>query len=332
MIKKLWNSRGGGSVYPILLVLITSFVSLLVIQFTELNNYVISMQKARYSKAVEIAASTAMATIELSNDVSQYNTDGADFGFALGDNMDNLAIISLGYTMDKQLLVDKRRFTKVFYDVLFRNFQVKMEDNAKVMAFKRYVPLKAIIQYDTMFLSTYEEENPDNVKLEDYYDDKWYTYRMFFRDSVTNKTIYLTLSDKCYVLIDETEDVDGDGDVDQDDMKERFKESNRHYFSVIDTSVDPTYSHIDEATKNRELANSVRNTLQSFVNQYKESHYNYNIHIGEFDEQRFINSVKDVTFFCLVEGIPIKSAFSKEPDRSFYAFKYGGASLKRADQ
>lgn len=280
MVKYLKNKKGDGSVVPILLVMSVTLVSMLYIFYHQIDNSIVGMQKDRYSKAVDMAVNTAMATIELSaeKDINEET---------------NLEKIALGYTLDKRLVVDKDKFKDIFYNVLFRNVQIVIGNTYKEEAFKRYVPLKAIIQYDTISLSTY--------------DDQWRDYRLFYTDETTGQKVFLTLGEQCYTINENLPE------------EERFQEVNKQYITI------------SEAKRNIELTKAIRVEMEDFVNAYKVNHYDYNINIPSFDSHKFSGAVNDVTFFCLVEGIPIRSFLSKEPDRSFYCFSFGGASLRRAD-
>ena len=317
MIKKLKNNRGDGSVFPIMIMIIASFISILVIYFMQFNNHLINMQKIRYSKAVDMAVSTAMATIELSTATEETvdtKTNLDSIGYQ--DESTSLEDLSMGHVVSKDLKVDKNRFAKVFYTVLMKNFQADLSDTEKLRYFRRYVPLKAIIEYDTMYLSSYKDDifeevdtDADGIKDEVVFKGvNWHAYRLFYYDEDIGKTVFLTLSGKCYVV--------NEGLL----LSDRFLEANRMYIDI------------DEAKRNSELARTVRSNLESFVNLYKENSYDYQITIGHFDEHKFLSAVNNVTFFCMVEGIPIKSIFTDEPNNTFYAFNFGGASLKRADQ
>lgn len=307
MLKKLRSQSGDGSVFPTVVIICVSFIAMMVIFVFEIDHQIINLQKARYTKAVDMAVATSAAKIELSDDVNAATEDEQRIGKK--EELSNLDIIAWGYGFEKKLRVNKKKLINIFYEVLLRNFQVQGVD--RIEAFKKYVPLKAILEYDTMSLSSY--------------DDVWQEYRLFFIKydpaAAENTNIYMTLSDKCYTLIDKNLP-----------MEQRFTEENRLYFSVTDPNDLNNTLQVTEAEKNRELGKAVRRILEGFANVYKSNHYGYQLEIGYFDEHKFLSAAKDVTFFCLVEGIPIKSFLSSEPDRSFYAFSFGGASLKRADQ
>ncbi len=293
MFKYLKNIKGDGSVVPIFLILSISLVSATIIFCKQLDTNLLRLQKARYTKAVDMSVNTAVSTIELSTEQDEN----------LGTNLDKIA---LGYTLDNRLVVDKEKFSEVFYQVLFRNMQIVSGDRTREEAFKRYVPLKAIIQYDTIWLSAY--------------DDDWQSYPMFFIDRATGHKIFLTLGSRYYTL----RDVNQSWNL----------EANKNYCSIITPNSDnlPNTYGITEEFKQRMLAEIVEDSIESFVNAYKLNHKDYDITLGYFDRSGFSSAVKDVTFFCLVEGIPMKSFFSNEPDRSFHMFSFGGASLRRADQ
>ncbi|HBY20143.1 MAG TPA: hypothetical protein DEG71_03890 [Clostridiales bacterium] len=308
MIKRIKNNRGDASVFPIMIIMIVSFISGLVIYYMQFDNHIIILQKIRYSKAVDMAVSTAVATIELSPVTEKHDNIGYQ------DESSGLEDLSMGHVLNNQLKVDKDKFAKVFYTVLMKNFQVDISDTQKLKAFRRYVPLKAIIEYDTMYLSSYEDDEFD-VADEDEDGDKdellkvkWHAYRLFYYDEDIGDTVFLTLSGKCYTVLESLS------------LEDRFLEANRNYVDI------------DEDKRNRELATAVRSNLEAFVNLYKENPYDYQIKIGHFDEHKFMSAINNVTFFCMVEGIPIKSIFSNEPNNSFFAFNFGGASIKRADQ
>ncbi len=293
MLKYLKNNKGDGSVVPIFLILSITLVSTTIIFCMQLDTNLLRLQKARYAKAVDMSVNTAVATIELSTE--QDENQGT-----------SLEKIALGYTLDKRLLVDKEKFSEVFYEVLFRNMQVLSGDRTMEEAFKRYIPLKAIIQYDTIWLSAY--------------DDEWQSYPMFFIDRASGQKIFLTLGTRYYTL----RNVNQAWNI----------ESNKNYCSIITPNIDnlPNTYGITQEFKERMLAEIVEDSIESFVNAYKLNHKDYDITLGYFDKSGFSSAVKDVTFFCLVEGIPMKSFFSNEPDRSFRMFSFGGASLRRADQ
>lgn len=329
MFCRLINKTGNSSAIPIFLILVVSFVGTVTYFYKTVDVQIVELQKSKYRSAVDMAVKTAVATIELST-VSDI------------DDISNLDKIALGYTIKKKVIVDKNKLISIFYDVLWRNISLNNSPEAQ-MAFKRYIPVKAVVQYDTISLSTF--------------DDKWYNYKIFKTidddndPSTPGKLVFLTLSDEYYTLnntsdlnkydptidlftiSDEIEKAEKAGDTQKleklEKLKWLFSSENKTIYSVNDPN-NPF--HITETQKNKWIAEYVREMLNSFINAHKLSKFDYKIMIGHFDDHRFLSAMKDVTFFCFVEGIPIKSFLSKEPDRSFYTFSFGGASLRRADE
>ena len=292
MMKFLKNNRGDGSAIPILFILIVSLAAIMIIFIKQIDVNLINLQKARYTKAIEMAVNTALTTVELAPALNP-------------DDESNLDVIALGYTLNNKMEVDKERLAEVFLQTLYRNVQAK--NITQQEQFKQYVPLMAVVQYDTLWMTAYCDKT------------NWKDYSLGYYDSDNAVYVFLTLEDKYFTLTDNDPDSWND-------------ETKREYHSIFPTDEIDNPFDLTEADRNQYLADAVANNLTGFVNGYKKSHKYYAVNIGAFDKGSFSNSVKDVTAFCFVEGIPIKTFLSNEPDRSFYSFKLGGASIKRADQ
>jgi len=219
----------------------------------------------------------------------------------------NLEAISMGYTVHNQMMLDKTKLAKVFEDVLYRNVQAKSVYQKN--QFNQYIPLMGVLQNDRISFLAYcgkDLENPNSTTL-----TPWQDYPLYVHDEADGKRIYLTLGDDYFTLIDES--------------IPWTTESNRNYDSLSNLNMT-------EKQKNELLYKVVKDDINSFANTYKESHNHYTFTLRNFDKNSFLASINDVTVFCVVEGIPIKTILSNEPDKSFYMAKFGGASLKRADQ
>lgn len=342
MLNKLKSNNGNGTAIGLMLVLIVSIMFGMPYFYKQIELEIINYQKHRYQKAVDMAVKTSMATIELT-------------GYQDINNASDLDKIALGYSVQKELKVDKQKLCQIFYSVLWKNINLETNEYRQEL-FKRYIPLKALVEGDSISLSTY--------------DDVWYTYRLSydlgFESGGPSDKVFFTLTDKYYRLKDNnllnyydpskaedpTSEVDATIDTPDGTQTVKvktnaaFMESNKIYFTLnpkapafdsndLTTPYIPKYKSTDdltEAKKNQIIAQIIQNHLNGFVNDKKVSQLNYNIRLGDFDERKFLNATKDITFFCLVEGIPIKSVFSQEPDKSFYTFSFGGASIKRIDE
>ncbi|MGE5473753.1 MAG: hypothetical protein ACM3UU_05990 [Ignavibacteriales bacterium] len=332
MLRRLKNSKGEGSVFPIILMIIVTTVFMISIFLLNLDSNLRELQKDRYIKAVDMAVNTAMANIELSNEDLNNHLSDQQQQIGIVYEASNLDLIASGYQSHKRLIVDKEALMDVFYDVLLRNFQMKGLEN--VENFQRYIPLKAILQYDTISVSSGMHYDAIRGK----YVDDWQDERLFFKSGATN--IYMTLEDKCYTVNDALA------------INQRFLETNKNYFSVNSTNL----LGITPEKKRREMARCVENILRSHANSSKliinesgeQKYYSnsgigrYQLSFADFDNilhnkdqadkiNTTLNSPKDVTFYCIVEGLPMKSLYG-QIDNSFVAFSYGGSSLKRADE
>lgn len=338
MFKFLKSKKGDGSVVPIFIILAVTYVGSIIYFYKEIDLQIVNLQKQRYISAVNMAVKTAIATVELSDQQDySYNTPGAD-------EVTNLHKIALGYTVSKKMTVDKDKLLQVFYEVLWRNVYV-YDSFERREAFKKYVPLKALVMNDTISLSTYPK-NPGDP-------DVWSNYKIFANigTAASPDYVYLTLSDEYYRLADTSNLNNYNPLIDEMHpdfltVNSAFHESNKVYFTVdksadsVPTPADqntlsePKYCAADNMTterKNRLIAEYVQSSINAFVNSNKSNVEGYEVALGHYDETRILSAINDVTFFCLVEGIPIKSFLSKEADRTFYTFSFGGGSLRRAD-
>ena len=91
-----------------------------------------------------MAVNTALTTVELA---PPQNLDAES----------NLETIALGYTLTSKMQVDKDRLTDVFLQTLFKNVQAK--NITQQEQFKQYVPLLAVVQYDTLWMTAYCEKD-----------------------------------------------------------------------------------------------------------------------------------------------------------------------------
>jgi len=331
MLKKLKDSKGDGSVLPITLVILLISLFVMIIFILNLDGSLFELQKDRYIKAVDMAVNTAIAGVELSNDSN-------------GLEATSLELIGTGYENQKRVLINKEKLVDDFYDILLRNMPIKGID---VATLQKHIPLKAILQYDTISVSSryyhekdiaggtvivkesWNKNNFDNNKKK--YNDVWDEIRLGFRTKLGTE-VFMTIGDKCYTLIDST--------LPEEQL---FLEGNREYFSVLDSSVSGVKiidgEKITLERKNKELALRVQSILREYASSNERGRYN--ISISDFDylmhveDKRIANSInaaKDVTFYCLVEGLPMKSLLNGEKKDSFSLFSYGGTSLKRADE
>ena len=320
MLKFLKNKKGNASAVPIFLILATTFVVTVYGFYMDMDMEIIKIQKDRYRYAVDMAVKTALSTIELSDEQSLEN-------------------IMMGYSVNKKLMIDKDKFTQVFYSTIFRNVYA-YGNPQRSEYFKRYIPMKAIIMYDTIWISSFEDDVKNNplptdtdavIHMPDGNDD-WNEYKIFyydedlkFRDRPDDpnekpKTYYFTLKDQYFTLYDPNYK---DPITNKPDP---FAEGNRDYAPLGQLGKP------DKAFRDHILAQNVRESLQNFANLHKLNQQGYMLNIGEFQDSELLNAVNDVTFFCLVEGIPLKSFLSNNPDKSFYMVSFGGASLSRADE
>lgn len=293
-MNRIFNNKGDGSALPILFILIISISAVIIILIKQVDTSLIAVQKARYTKAIEMSLNTALASIELSPSQNP------------GEET-NLEKLAMGYTIDNKMQVNTEKLRDVFLQTLFNNVQAK--NIRQQEQFKRFVPLLAVVQYDRIWLNAYCDSKYVSESPLTYYDND------------DNKYYYLTLRDEYYSVNVPPSD---------SDPTPWKKEDNRTYYNINNPANNP--AELTEAIKNKHLADIIESSLSAFADGYSESHKGYKINIGNFDKEGFSNSVKDVSVFCFVEGIPIKSILSDEPDRSFYAFRFGGASIKRVDQ
>lgn len=337
MLNKLKSSKGGGSIFPIILMIIVTTVFMISIFSINLDTNLRSLQKDRYIKAVDMAVNTAMASIELSNDDLNNHLSNQQQQMGIVYEATNLDLIAAGYQSHKRLIVDKEALMDTFYDVLMKNFQIKGLEN--VANFQRYIPLKALLQYDTISVSSGMHYDAMRGK----YVDDWQDIRLSF--STGTRDVYMTLEDKCYTLIDPAKPIN-----------ERYAESNRTYFDVNKSTENVIDGiRVDRNGKNARMARCVESILRGYANSPKQvisengetAYYtnkgsSYEISFADFDNilhnknaadkiNTTLNSPKDVTFYCIVEGLPMMSLYGKV-DNSFIAFSYGGSSLKRADE
>lgn len=367
MLKKLKSSNGGGSIFPIMLTIIITTAFMVSIFLINLDTHLRNLQKDRYIKSVNMAVNTAMANIELSDNTaamnSELNAQQESVGFSY--EASSLDLLAAGYESHKRLIIDKEALMDTFYEVLLRNFQIKGVD--KIESFQRYIPLKAILQYDTIAVSNgmHYDTSIDIVTglPKNKYVDDWQEIRLSCKDPGTDTDIYMTIGDQCYII---EPSVMADTTT---TITEKFQEENRRYFTppkapvppdtdytisyppppnagtpVLDTTGNPIKLHFYTDDKNRELARCVERVLRSYANnQRANTRLAYQMSIAEFDNflhdpnmtgkvNGSINAAKDVTFYCLVEGLPMKSLLTGKIDNSFSTFSYGGSALKRADE
>jgi len=359
MLKKLKRSRGGGSIFPIILMIIVTSVSILTIFMINLDTNLRSLQKDRYIKAVDMAVNTAMANIELSDSVddlnSNLNAQQNEMGILY--EASSLDLLAAGYSVQKRIMVNKEALMDTFYSTLLKNFQIKGLD--KVASFQRYIPLKAILQYDTISVSTgmhYDTSLGYNGFPKNKYVDDWQDIRLSFKVGTTD--VFMTLGDECYTLIDPTAPMVASVPAIPGEIL-RFSDANKTKIDVTDPANNSVGGvQITPERKNEEMAMKVQSVLRAYANSPKliknelgvSSYYqnanknvNYQMSIAEVDNvlhdkntadkiNGAINAAKDVTFYCLVEGLPMKSLLKGQINNSFSTFSYGGAALKRADE
>jgi hypothetical protein len=324
MLKNIRNELGSGNVVFLILVMMVSIVGTMIFIYKEINVEIINYQKHRYKKAVDMAVKTTMSTIELNSTQSM-------------DQISNLDKIALGYSLSKRVTIDKDKAANIFFEVLWKNIYGRLPTmtydtverkqywNAEFVYFKKCIPLKAIVQYDTISVAGWDDQWIDSKLM----------YNAGIKENGNPDWIFLTLTDDYYRL--------KDINLPEDDL---FRESNKVYFSINPSSPRydpndnpdpsiPKYKQDDNITDTKKgilVADIINKTLKQFISINKSSFLNYNIQLSDFDGRKFSSAAKDATFICLVEGIPISSIFSNEPDRSFYTVSFGGASIRRADE
>ncbi|MGE5329067.1 MAG: hypothetical protein ACM3KR_06150 [Deltaproteobacteria bacterium] len=359
MLRKLKGSNGGGSIFPIILTIIVSTIFMFSIFVINLDTHLRELQKNRYIKAVDMAVNTAMANVELTDEIQTVNAASQQGQMGLLYEASSFDYLAAGYESHKRIRINKEALMDTFYNVLLRNFQIKGLDN--VGNFQRYVPLKAVLEYDTISVSS--GIHFDSTKNK--YVDDWQDIRLCFKcEGVTTGVItdvYMTIGDRCYIIKPSA--------AAATDMQEKFKEKNRIYFippnKQEDDPANPGHKKMlegddpdnpgskipldlvmDTQKKNREMSRFVQNVLRSYANiQKTNKNLEYQMSIAEFDYtidknakqiadrvNGSINAAKDVTFYCLVEGLPMKSLLNDQINRSFSTFSYGGAAIKRADE
>lgn len=267
-VKRKFLSRNGEAAgFAIILVMLAAGFLAVLSLYKDIDAELIMLQKSRHQAAIERALSDALTSINSHDPMS-------------------LDTLGLGHQIKKKVYINLDKFTETFYRSIYRNMKI-YDDPARQAAIKKYIPMKAVILYDTMYIS-----GPD---------DTWLEYKLCYDYKGT--MIYFSLTDEVYTL-------DGAG--------------NKVYSTFDSFGITPEI-------KRGIFAWRVRTLTNDFINNHKSSADNYYVNITNFDDKKFEAAISDVTLMCLVEGIPIKTLLSDSPDRSFYCFAFGGASVVRND-
>ncbi len=183
-----------------------------------------------------------------------------------------------GYGTD----INKDRVLQRFYNTLFLNLGIE-NDEIKQGQVKQYIPVIALVDYDSLSIYTYVERK-DNENIREAVWLNPVPFTKVYGDYIVN-----------YSVTDMVQVYDVENNITYND----------YYSNLNNFGIEHFQNQIDfEKEKHLVMTETITNKINGYINKYNNYNTGYNLMLP-IESSEYTNMIKDVSLFVFVDGIPI---------------------------